>query len=481
MNILAEAKDYGMSEMAINAIMGSLLGDAALRTSGETTKAIRWNHGLCQKEYVWHKYNLLREFATQEPLDIPNPGYGDTWTVLRLRRLGLFHCLYTLLHPNGVNVKTVTPEYLDNITHPIALAWWFMDDGSRTKGSNVGHLHTNGFSEEENVMLVEWLKERWGILCRVANAVSSTSGKRSKNIYIEPLGFIRLVELIQEYVPECMRYKIELVMKPCPVCGKEFPQNGHSPCCSKACSKILRRRNKEQYAEENKEHLQEKKLEWKQAHRDEINTAAREAYANMSPEKREKLNEYKRKWRAQNPEKVRETKARYLEARRDDPVFQERKKLSDARYYQSVKADPEKHAKRLGCNRKRRTREDVRAREREYLRNRRMEKRAENPEELARYLGHKDHLEKLSNMTQEEKAAYAKERDTKARNKREAAMSPEEKAALTAKKVQQNKERLEKMRQDPVRWAKFLADEKRRREARKAKKLARQQGSSTIQ
>ena len=162
-------------------------------------------------------------------------------------------------------------------------------------------------------------------------------------------------------------------------------------------------------------------------------------------------------------------------------MFQERKKLSDARYYQSVKADPEKHAKRLECSRKRRKREDVRAQEREYLRNRRMEKRAENPEELARYLDHKDHLEKLSNMTQEEKAAYAKDRDTKARHKREAAMSPEEKAALTAKKVQQNKERMEKMRQDPVRWAKFLADEKRRREARKAKKLARQQGSSTIQ
>ena len=84
-------------------------------------------------------------------------------------------------------------------------------------------------------------------------------------------------------------------------------------------------------------------------------------------------------------------------------------------------------------------------------------------------------------MTQEEKAAYAKERDTKARHKREAAMSPEEKAALTAKKVQQNKERMEKLRQDPVRWAKFLADEKRRREARKAKRLAKQQGSSTTE
>ena len=481
MSILNEATEIGMSEEQVNAIMGSLLGDGCLRKCSDRAKGLRWNHGEKQMEYLQWKYRALSEFARREPYTEPNPGYGSTWAILELRSLGILHSLHTLLYPNGAQRKTVTMAYLSEITHPIALAWWFMDDGSRTKGSNVGHLHTNGFSEEENVMLVEWLKERWGILCRVANAVSSTSGKRSKNIYIEPLGFIRLVELIQEYVPECMRYKIELVMKPCPVCGKEFQQNGHSPCCSKACSKILRRRNKEQYAEENKEHLQEKKREWKQAHRDEINTAAREAYANMSPEKREKLNEYKRKWRAQNPEKVRETKARYLEARRDEPVFQERKKLSDARYYQSVKADPEKHAKRLECNRKRRTREDVRAQEREYLRNRRMEKRAENPEELARYLDHKDHLEKLSNMTQAEKAAYAKERDTKARHKREAAMSPEEKAALTAKKVQQNKERLEKMRQDPVRWAKFLADEKRRREARKAKKLARQQGSSTIQ
>ena len=480
MSLMDIAKEEGITELQLNAVMGSILGDAYLQGTTYGRKSIRWNHSIKQEEYVNHKYAVLQELATRPPFRRENPGYGDFWSLLTLKTTETFGWLFSLTRPGDVGIKRVTKEYLDNITHPIALAWWFMDDGSRSTNSNTAVIHTNGFLLEDVELLAQWLKGKWGVNAAVMTVTHSSTGKKANVLYLHSDAFVKLANLIRPYVPQCMEYKSKIFTTKCSVCGAEFPLS-RKKVCSPACAYVRNLEVKRKYAEAHKEKERLRKRAWKQAHRDEINTAARERYAAMTQSQKDVLNLHARLWRERNPEKAREIKRKYLEAHRDDPVFQERKKLSDARYYQSVKADPEKHAKRLECSRKRRKREDVRAQEREYLRNRRMEKRAENPEELARYLDHKDHLEKLSNMTQEEKAAYAKERDTKARHKREAAMSPEEKAALTAKKVQQNKERLEKMRQDPVRWAKFLADEKRRREARKAKRLARQQGSSTTE
>ena len=137
-SIVEQAAAIGMTEEQVNAIMGSLLGDASLRKSSDHTQGIRWNHGQVQEDYVIHKYEVLQEFATRPPFVTENPGYGDYWVVLTLKALGIFHSMYTLLRPEGSERKTVTVEFLNEITHPIALAWWFMDDGSRAKDRNGG-------------------------------------------------------------------------------------------------------------------------------------------------------------------------------------------------------------------------------------------------------------------------------------------------------------------------------------------------------
>lgn len=366
-----------MTEEQVNAIMGSLLGDACLRASGMETKAIRWNHGLPQEEYVNHMYSLLSEFATRPPFKVTNPGYGNTWIVLTLKSLQVFHSMYFLTRPEDSTRKTVTPEFLAEITHPIALAWWFMDDGSREKNHNVGYIHTNGFSQEEVELLCHWLKSKWKIAAQWHTVKHSSTGKLGCRIFLARDAYLRLCDLIRPFVPECMQYKIQPVTRVCEVCGKTFIQNGQSNCCSKTCMKQARKLQQAEYRASNHEQILEKHAAYREEHREELREKNREYHANLSPERKQELTAYARDWRHANPDKVKQIKKNFRENHKNDPSFKAAKKRDDASYYQKIKQDPEKYALRLAKARERRKNPENRAKEREYLRKRRAQKRAE--------------------------------------------------------------------------------------------------------
>lgn len=347
MNLLDEATAIGMQKTQMNAILGSLLGDGAFKPSGATTKCIAWNHGETQKDYVQAKYELLQEFATHEPRLMPNPGYGTNWCRLTTKSLGILHSMYILMHPNNCQKKTVTPEFLSQITHPIALAWWFLDDGSRDKGHNRAMVYTNGFSEEENQLLSLWLQNRWGIESHVIFTKSSTTGNISPQLSISNKGYVRWMELIQEYVPDSMKYKTELVLLKCPVCGKEFPLMGNSPCCSKACSTKMSAEHKKEYAKQYAIEHADVKRAYRQTHKEEHNARERERYAKMTPEQKEALNAYAREWRERNHEAHLAYRRAWRASKKGDPEYEAKLKAERQRYYQRKKNDPERHQRML--------------------------------------------------------------------------------------------------------------------------------------
>jgi hypothetical protein len=182
-------------------------------------------------------------------------------------------------------------------------------------------IYTNGFSEEENNLLSDWLKERWGVESKVIFTKSSTTGNISPQLYLPPEGYLALIELITPYVPECMMYKAELATKTCPMCGKEFPFMGNSPCCSQECSERMIKEHKAEYSKQYaQEHAAERQA-WKDAHREQINAAARERYANITEEQREALNAYCRKWRAENREAHLATRRAWRASKKGDPEY----------------------------------------------------------------------------------------------------------------------------------------------------------------
>jgi hypothetical protein len=104
--------------------------------------------------------------------------------------------IYNILYID--NIKTVTKEYLELINSPIALAYWFMDDGCIN-----GTISTNGFKEQEIDLLINWLYEKWNI--------KATKQKNLKNfiLHISQKSRLDFELLIFPYVISSMYYKLK--------------------------------------------------------------------------------------------------------------------------------------------------------------------------------------------------------------------------------------------------------------------------------
>ncbi len=110
-------------------------------------------HSLDQYEYLMWKYSELKNIVRTPPKVIRMTKYGAYGDVVR------FH---TICHPELTEIykasyingrKTVTKELLGMIKTPIALAVWFLDDGSISleKGGRDYYaiqLHTENFTLE---------------------------------------------------------------------------------------------------------------------------------------------------------------------------------------------------------------------------------------------------------------------------------------------------------------------------------------------
>lgn len=147
-------EEHSLSEEQEQIILGSLLGDMNLSVPGINRQVnfqvinspIRATRGTIYEK----KIEILGEFMGSYKLFTPKPDprTGKIYKSWRgnSKAHKVFTNIHNLLYSNGV--KTITQEYLDKISNPIALAYWFMDDGS-----NSGILATNCFSEDEYIYL----------------------------------------------------------------------------------------------------------------------------------------------------------------------------------------------------------------------------------------------------------------------------------------------------------------------------------------
>ena len=334
-----------MSELQFNGLLGSILADANISTSSKTTARIRWNHSWKQHDYCTHKYEVLKEFATQPPRRKPNPGYGDEWSCLTLKTTHLYFLLHQLCYTKDKR-KHITEEYLSLITHPIALAWMLCDDGNRLPEVNSAAISMGSFSKEDVELFRRWLKARWSIASVIQTVQHTSTNKTGFVLRFNKEGFLALSALIEPYVPESMHHKIEVITKTCGHCGKVFPL-ARSGWCSKECAVIGRKQKKHEYYLKNKEHCREKGREWQAAHRDQLNAAAREARQKISPEKRQELAAYAAEYREANKDKLNAYKRERRARLKGDAEYERELKEERKRYYERKKADPERYQKAL--------------------------------------------------------------------------------------------------------------------------------------
>lgn len=193
-------EEHELSEEQEQMILGSLLGDLSLSYKEKQNARLAIVHCSKQEELFMKKVEILGEFMgnykfTLSKVDDRTNKIYESWRG-NSKTHSVFTKIYKLLYPN--NIKTVTEEYLNKITNPIALAYWFMDDGSVD-----GALATNCFSFEEQKLMQKWLLLKWGITVNIHPYYNQYLLKIDKE------SRLKWEQLIFPYMVPSMYYKLK--------------------------------------------------------------------------------------------------------------------------------------------------------------------------------------------------------------------------------------------------------------------------------
>jgi hypothetical protein len=213
-----------------NIIYGMMLGDASISCRGGSA-CFRVQHGVNQKDYLFHKYGLMEEVSYPPKFAEDDRGVDALikwryWFFYTMRSTEWLR-VWSTFHQNGrVHMhgsrkyieKVVTPTIMSNLDdHSVAL--WIMDDGglskwphpSGTRWQQAFRLATCSFTLEENKMILAWFKNRYGLEGGVVgrNTVRQPNGevREYPTIQFGIADYLKIVERVRSYVPECMSYK----------------------------------------------------------------------------------------------------------------------------------------------------------------------------------------------------------------------------------------------------------------------------------
>jgi hypothetical protein len=143
-------------------LIGLLLGDANIRRHWKNgNPQLQYNQGFVNLNYILHISQILSPILPHYPSLIQQRDFS-MYLHIHSRCLGCLNPLYDLFIKNGV--KTISPSLIDWIT-PVSLAYWSMDDGSKTPEGF--YLNTHSFSYEEQIVLKDIFLHKFNILCNI--------------------------------------------------------------------------------------------------------------------------------------------------------------------------------------------------------------------------------------------------------------------------------------------------------------------------
>lgn len=139
-------------------LIGSLLGDTHIEYNGNNCRA-RFDHSIAQLEYLEWKHQMLQPYSGPiSKYTIFDKRTQKTYKKARFYTytLPLFNTYRELFYQKG---KKIVPTDIKSIFHSsLALAVWYLDDGSMKTDCRAFKLHTNNFTMVEVEMLKDTLE-----------------------------------------------------------------------------------------------------------------------------------------------------------------------------------------------------------------------------------------------------------------------------------------------------------------------------------
>lgn len=194
-----------LSELQKQVLVGTLLGDGCLETQNQgRTYRLKIEHSIAQKDYVDWKYQVFKEFTLSEPRIHKRISYS----AIRSN-----YCFSTVSHGSlrfygqqfYRNGKKVMPGLIGKMLTPLALAVWFMDDGSiKSKQHKALVIHSQSFNKQDLEKIIKVLDKKYGI----KSALRKRKDGGGYVIYLLSETISAFIGLVKDHILPSMRYKL---------------------------------------------------------------------------------------------------------------------------------------------------------------------------------------------------------------------------------------------------------------------------------
>jgi len=183
-----------LTQLQRSVVIGSLLGDGYLRiVRGRKDAFLEVNHGLRQKPYVDWKYSILRSISRSAPKARKGNGKRIAYRFTTRQHPELTD-LFRVFYRNGR--KSIPVIKID----PVAIAVWFMDDGSKCRDADV-YLNTQQFDFGDQ-------KRCMALLTGFGIASALNRDKQYWRIRIQKSSLPMFWKLITPHIIPSMNYKV---------------------------------------------------------------------------------------------------------------------------------------------------------------------------------------------------------------------------------------------------------------------------------
>jgi hypothetical protein len=193
-----------LKKQQTSVLVGSLLGDGTLGVGkGALNANLKVEHCLVQKEYVFWKYGFFRDWVLTPPkisfrYRETGEKYEKSWWFRTLRHPEITY-FHNIFYPEFG--RKIVPDNIGKYLTPLALAIWYMDDGS-VGWRGVCDISTYSFSGREIAILRDALNGNFGI-----NSEYIMDRDIGYRMFFDRINSQKLNNLLEPYVLPCMRYK----------------------------------------------------------------------------------------------------------------------------------------------------------------------------------------------------------------------------------------------------------------------------------
>lgn len=189
------------SKYIVSQLVGHLLGDGALVISKTSiTPYFVFTQTFKRFSYVWFVFQQLSHYCNKNPRLTVSTRKGTSIYTMQVltRSYPILLDLYKLFYSPKKTIKVELLLYLNDIV----LAYWAMDDGSKT--ATGFYLHTKGFTFSEVYLVVGMLHYQFSLNCSVQNHEGRPV------IYIKKDSMNKFKNLVLPHFHPSMLYKLNV-------------------------------------------------------------------------------------------------------------------------------------------------------------------------------------------------------------------------------------------------------------------------------